>query len=241
MIFDVLTIFPRMFDGLLSHGMIKRAVEMGKAAINVHDLRDYSTGRHRKVDDRPYGGGPGMVLKPEPIFRAVETLLAGEPEEKRWIVLLSPQGRLFSQRAARRLAGMERLFLICGRYEGVDQRVADALASEEISIGDYVLTGGEIPAMVLIDAVVRLLPGVLGCRCSPEEESFERGLLDHAQYTRPPEFRGMRVPEVLLSGDHARIKKWREQTALEKTRRARPDLLEKHLKGAGSGAELNGV
>jgi tRNA (guanine37-N1)-methyltransferase len=188
--------------------------------VRVHDIRDHTTDRHRQVDDEPFGGGPGMVMKPEPIFAAVESLKA----EGARAVLLSPAGRRLDQALARELAGESRLVLICGRYEGVDERVAEGLPAEEVSIGDYVLSGGEIPALVLIEAVTRLVPGVVGREQSLEQESFEHGILDHPHYTRPQEFRGMPVPEVLISGDHARIEAWRRDAAREKTRRNRPDL-----------------
>ena len=227
--FHVLTIFPEFFAGPFEHGVVGRARQSGAIDIRVHNLRDWTFDRHKTVDDRPFGGGEGMVLKPEPVFLAVESIWPERRPEQR-VVLLSAQGRLFDQAAARRLAGYAEVLLICGRYEGVDERVAEHLADEEISIGDYVLSGGELAAAVVIDAVARLLPGVLGNEASAVEESFsgrEDGglLLDCPQYTRPAEFRGWKAPEVLLSGHHEAVRRWRRQAALEKTRRLRPDLL----------------
>jgi tRNA (guanine37-N1)-methyltransferase len=222
--FDILTIFPRFFDGLVQWGMIRQAVRKGLLEVRVHDLRDYTDDRHRTVDDRPYGGGEGMVLKPEPIFRAVEACRQADPDPGR-VLLLSPQGRRFDQAKAKELSLVTRLILICGRYEGVDQRVADHLADEEISIGDFVLSGGELAAAIVVDAVSRLIPGVLGEGESALRESFMDGLLDYPHYTRPARFRNWTVPEVLLSGDHDQIRLWREQQALERTRLRRPDLL----------------
>jgi tRNA (guanine37-N1)-methyltransferase len=218
---DVLTIFPEIFGSPLRASLLGKAIAAGLIDVRVHDIRAYATDRHRKVDDEPYGGGPGMVMKPEPIFAAVEAL---GPGPKR-IVLLSPAGRRLDQALVRELAREPWLVLICGRYEGVDERVVEGLGAEEVSIGDYVLSGGELPALVVIEAVARLVPGVVGKEESLLRESFEEGLLDHPHYTRPAEFRGMRVPEVLLSGDHAAIDRWRREAALEKTRRNRPDLL----------------
>lgn len=223
---DVLTIFPGMFAGPLGESMLRRAQERGLVEIRVHDLRQFATDRHRTTDDYPFGGGPGMVMKPEPVFRAVEHLTAGQDEPAR-VILLSPQGRRFDQALAWELSRERHLILICGRYEGVDERVRLGLATDEISIGDYVLTGGELPAMVIIDAVVRLLPGVLGDQRSPREESFSDGLLEGPHYTRPREFRGMAVPEVLLSGHHGQIRRWRRKEALRRTLERRPDLLRK--------------
>ncbi len=227
--FHVLTIFPEFFAGPFEHGVVGRARQSGAIGIRVHNLRDWTFDRHKTVDDRPFGGGEGMVLKPEPVFLAVESIWPERRPEQR-VVLLSAQGRLFDQAAARRLAGYAEVLLICGRYEGVDERVAEHLADEEISIGDYVLSGGELAAAVVLDAVARLLPGVLGNEASAVEESFsgrEDGglLLDGPQYTRPAEFRGWKAPEVLLSGHHEAVRRWRRQAALEKTRRLRPDLL----------------
>ena len=222
--FDVITIFPEIFRGVFDFGIISRATKAGHIDIHVHDLRDYTHDRHRQVDDRPFGGGAGMVLKPEPLFRAVEHVTALAPTAM--TVLLSPQGRLFNQRVAEEFARAGSIVLICGRYEGVDERVAEHLVSDEVSIGDYVLSGGEIPAMVVIDALTRLVPGELGCGESAERESFSGGLLDHPQYTRPPQFRGMRTPDVLLGGNHAEIEHWRRRKAIEKTLRTRPDLID---------------
>lgn len=252
MIFDVITIFPDFFSSILEHGMLKRARAAGLVDIRLHDLRDFTDDRHRSVDDRPFGGGPGMVFKPEPIFRAVGALKKDSPAFP--VLLLSPQGRLLTQSVADSLAEESRLVLIAGRYEGVDERVAESLASDELSIGDYVLSGGELAAAVVMEAVTRLIPGALGNEESRQQESFvsagasapslekaraagpsgalapaingeaRHGLLDFPQYTRPADFRGLRVPEVLLSGDHEEIRRWRRRRALEKTWRRRPDL-----------------
>ena len=227
---DVITIFPEFFSQSIDCGIVRRARNAGLVDIKAHDLRQWTTDKHHVVDDRPFGGGDGMVLKPEPIFAAVEALTGvGRKEDftpETRVVLLSAQGRVFSQSLAHDLSNASRIVLICGRYEGVDERVADALATDEISIGDYVLSGGEPAAMVVIDAVVRLLPGALGSDTSAVFESFSEGLLDYPHYTRPPEFRGMKVPEVLLSGNHAEIERWRKEAAVAKTRRNRPDLLQ---------------
>jgi len=222
--FDIITIFPEIFMGFLSGGIIRRAVAEGLLEIHVHDLRHFAAGRHRQVDDRPFGGLEGMVIKPEPVFHAVESL---RRDEEAAVYLLSAQGALFSAETARRMARLRRVILICGRYEGVDERVAEHLADEEISIGDYVLTGGEPAAMVVVDAVSRFVPGVVGKTGSVERDSFNDGLLDYPQYTRPRDFQGHGVPDVLLSGDHAAVEEWRRKKALEKTARKRPDLLEK--------------
>ena len=219
---DVLTLFPGMFPGPLDESIIKRACESGRLQLGVPDLRDYTHDRHRTVDDRPFGGGPGMLLKAEPLFEAVEALRG----EKTRVILTSPAGRPFRQEIARELAGEKHVLLICGSYEGFDERVRQSLADDEISIGDYVLTNGALPAMVIVDAVTRLLPGVLGDDESSQDESFSGCLLEYPQYTRPAEFRGMNVPEVLLSGDHAAIEKWRREQATVQTRQRRPDLLE---------------
>ncbi|MGQ9633908.1 MAG: tRNA (guanosine(37)-N1)-methyltransferase TrmD [Bryobacteraceae bacterium] len=230
MVFHVLTIFPEFFRGPFDYGVVARAAQAGKLRIEIHNLRDWTSDRHKTVDDRPFGGGEGMVLKPEPIFQAVESILPDRCEKDR-VILLSPQGRLFDQKAAVRLSRYQRLVLICGRYEGVDERVAEHLVDEELSIGDYVLSGGELAAAVVVDAVARLLEGVLGNECSALRESFQDpeapALLDYPQYTRPAEFRGWRAPEVLLSGNHEEIRRWRRQAALAKTARMRPELLEK--------------
>jgi tRNA (guanine37-N1)-methyltransferase len=227
---DVLTIFPEFFCEVFDFGIIRRARLAGIVEINVHDIREYTTDKHRMTDDRPFGGGDGMVLKPEPIFAAIEALL-GTSERDQYpvgtrVVLLSPQGKVFGQRTAKTFADdAKHIVLICGRYEGVDERVNDALVTDEISIGDYVLSGGEPAAIVVTDAIVRLLPNALGSETSADNDSFSDGLLDCPHYTRPAEFRGMAVPEVLLNGNHAEIEKWRKARALEKTRANREDLL----------------
>lgn len=221
---DVLTIFPRMFEPVLSESIVKRAQAKGKVKIYLHDLRRFTLNKHRKVDDRPFGGGSGMVMSPEPIFRAVEAVRE-ESRFKGRIVLLTPQGQTLTQELAEKLARHRHLILICGHYEGVDERVRQALVNEEVSIGDYVLTGGELPAMVLIDCLVRLVPGVLGDKNSLNFESFKGNLLEYPHYTRPADFRGLKVPSVLLSGDHKKIEAWRKKEALRRTREKRPDLL----------------
>jgi tRNA (guanine37-N1)-methyltransferase len=218
---DILTIFPEIFDGPLRASLLGRAIEAGLVDVRVTDIREHAHDRHRQVDDEPFGGGPGMIMKPEPIFAAVESL-GTDPKRT---ILLSPAGRRLDQALVRELAGEPWLVLVCGRYEGVDERVVEGLPAEEISIGDYVLSGGEIPALVVLEAVTRLVPGVVGRGESLARESFEDGLLDHPHYTRPRGFRGRQVPEVLLSGDHRRIEEWRRAAALEKTKRNRPDLL----------------
>ncbi len=216
------TIFPGILEGPLRASLLGRAVAEGIVEVPVHDLRDWSTDRHRSVDDESFGGGPGMVMRPEPVFAAVESL---DPDRGR-VLLLSPAGRRLDQAFVRELAVEPHLTLICGRYEGVDERTVEGLPAEEVSVGDYVLSGGELPALIVIEAVARLLPGAIGNEESHAQDSFsEAGLLDHPHYTRPREFRGMEVPEVLLSGDHARIARWRREAALEKTRRNRPDLV----------------
>jgi tRNA (guanine37-N1)-methyltransferase len=218
---DVLSLFPSMFTGPLDESIIRRARESGKLELKVHNLRDYAHNRHQTVDDRPFGGGPGMLLKPEPLFEAVEAL----SNESTRVILMSPSGRTFTQAMARELALEPHLLLVSGHYEGFDERVRDQLADDELSIGDYILTNGSLPAMVLIDAVTRLLPGVLGDDQSTSEESFSAGLLEYPQYTRPAEFRGLKVPEVLLSGNHAQIAAWRAEQAKARTQERRPDLL----------------
>jgi tRNA (guanine37-N1)-methyltransferase len=223
---DILTIFPAMFRGPFEQSIVKRAMDKGLVDIQIHDIRQWATDRHRTVDDYPFGGGPGMIMKPEPLFAAVEAVLAEAPERGP-VVLLTPQGRLFRQEMARELAGEQRLVLICGHYEGVDARVHEHLATDEISVGDYVLSGGELPAMVVVDAVVREIPGVLGAPDASVEESFAQGLLEYPQYTRPPDFRGLTPPAVLLSGNHAEIARWRRRESLLRTARRRPDLLAK--------------
>ncbi|MEX0833287.1 MAG: tRNA (guanosine(37)-N1)-methyltransferase TrmD [Actinomycetota bacterium] len=219
---DILTIFPDIFESPLKASLLGKALEAGTVDVRVHDIRDHAADKHRQADDEPFGGGPGMVLKPGPVFAAVESLGEGD---KRAIVL-SPAGRRFDQNLARELSKEQWLILIAGRYEGIDERVVEGLPAEEISIGDYVLAGGEIPALVVLEAVTRLVPGVIGSEESLERESFEDGTLDHPHYTRPREFRGLRVPDELLSGDHAEIERWRRDAAREKTRRNRPDLLQ---------------
>ncbi len=218
---DVLTLFPAMFAGPLDESIIKRAREAGLLNLAIYNLRDYAHDRHKTVDDRPFGGGPGMLLKPEPIFEAVESLA----REGTRVILLSPAGRTFSQAIAQELAGQEHLLLVSGHYEGFDERVREQLADDELSIGDYVLTNGALPVMVVIDAVTRLLPGALGDEGSARDDSFSHGLLEYPQYTRPAEFRGMKVPEVLLSGNHAEIARWRAEQARLRTQERRPDLL----------------
>jgi tRNA (guanine37-N1)-methyltransferase len=220
-IIEILTLFPEMFPGPLSAGVTGRGLASGLVTLRLQNLRDYTHDRHRQVDDVPYGGGAGMVLKPEPIFEAVRARAGKGP-----VILLTPQGELLNQGLVRELAGHDDLYLICGRYEGVDERVATHLVDKEISIGDYVLTGGELPAMVVIDAVSRLVAGVLGSEESPKDESFDQHLLEYPHYTRPAEFEGHPVPEVLRSGHHAEIERWRRAQAAERTRRRRPDLLD---------------
>lgn len=222
--FDIVTIFPRMFEGPTREGILGRAVERGLVDLRVHDLRDYTSDRHRTVDDVPFGGGPGMVLKVKPLVDAVEAIRRerGEPTS---IVITSPQGRLFSQDEAVRLSRLDHVAVICGRYEGVDERVRERLNAEELSIGDYVLTGGELPAMVILDAVARLIPGAVGDEQSVEADSFGRGLLDFPHYTRPADFAGLKVPPVLVSGHHEEIRRWRKREALRRTLERRPDLL----------------
>lgn len=228
--FDAFTIFPEVMRPYLEVGVLGKAREAGLVEVRLHDLRDYTQDRHRTTDDVPYGGGGGMVMKPEPVFAAVEKVLEDELVTTP-VILLTPQGRLFDQDVARELAGRDRLALICGRYEGVDERVREHLATDEISIGDYVLSGGELPALVVIDSVARLLPGVLGDESATAQDSHSAALLEHPHYTRPAEFRGWRVPEVLRSGDHGRIREWRRRESLKRTMLRRPDLL--------SGAELS--
>jgi tRNA (guanine37-N1)-methyltransferase len=226
---DVITIFPGMLQGFLGESMMKRAAASGAVQFRAIQLRDFTNDRHRTTDDRPYGGGPGMVMKPEPVFDAVESVRT--PESR--VILMTPQGRRFDQAAARRLAGEPHLVFVCGHYEGVDERIRTGLATEEISIGDYVLTNGVLAAAVVIDAVVRLLPGVLGADGATEEESFSAGGLEYPQYTRPPEFRGMVVPEILLSGDHPAIARWRAEESRRRTADRRPDLVDR--RGGGDG------
>jgi tRNA (guanine37-N1)-methyltransferase len=224
--FDILTLFPQMFEGPFQESMVGRAIDQGLVSIAIHNIRDYTTDKHHVTDDTPYAGGGGMIMKPEPIFNAVEAILAADPPESVPRVLLSPQGRLLTQDLAWELGAHSRVLLICGHYEGVDERVRQYLVSDEISIGDYVLTGGEIPAMVIIDAVTRLIPGVLGDPKAATRDSHADGLLEHPQYTRPAEFEGHTVPEVLRSGNHAAVALWRRREALRRTYERRPDLLE---------------
>jgi len=219
----VLSLFPDMFTGVFGSSILKKAQEKGAVSLEVSDIRDFSTNKHKQVDDYPYGGGAGMVLKPEPMFQAVEAITEGR---KPRIILMCPQGERFTQKKAEELAMEEDLVFLCGHYEGYDERIRTNLVTDEISIGDFVLTGGELPAMTVIDAVVRLLPGVLGQQDSHIQDSFSTGLLEHPHYTRPADFRGMKVPDVLLSGNHANIDKWREQESLKRTFERRPDLLE---------------
>lgn len=226
---DILTLFPQMFIEPFNFGIFQRAVDNGLVRLRVHNIRDFTHDKHNVVDDYPYGGGSGMVMKPEPIFEAVDSIKEELKNEAGDIpvILLSPQGRLFTQQVARELSQQDNLILICGHYEGVDERVSRYLATDEISIGDYVLTGGEFPAMVVVDAVVRLLPGVLGSENSPLDDSHTYGLLEYPQYTRPAEYKGWSVPEVLLSGNHARIARWRREQIIRRTLERRPDLLDK--------------
>jgi len=224
MTFDVVTIFPRMIEAGLAEGVVRRGIDKGLVDVGVHDLRDYTSDRHRTVDDVPYGGGPGMVMKVEPFHRAVEAIRArrGAPGA---VVLLSPQGRAFTQAEARRLRGLGNVVLLCGRYEGIDERVCDLFVTEELSVGDFVVSGGELPALLIIDAVSRLVPGVVGDEGSVEADSFTRGLLDYPHYTRPAEYAGLRVPDVLISGHHAEVRRWRRHQAVARTAARRPDLL----------------
>jgi len=227
---DVLTIFPQMFDVPFSFGIFKRAIDQNLVNINVHNIRDYTHDKHHTVDDYPHGGGPGMVLKPEPVFEAVAAVKAQLPDESGTaqlpIILLTPQGRLFNQQIAMELSKYHHLIMICGRYEGIDERVVEHLVTDEISIGDYVLTGGELPALVVIDTVIRLLPGVLGSEDSVQEDSHANGLLEYPQYTRPAVFRDWPVPEILLSGNHAQIARWRQEQIIRRTLERRPDLID---------------
>jgi tRNA (guanine37-N1)-methyltransferase len=229
MIFDVITAFPGTVEGPLGFSILKRAREAGLVTVRVHDLRAFTEDKHHKVDDAPFGGGDGMVFMPGPLFAAVEGIRRESPVEpgRDRVVLFCPQGARYDQEAARRLAGYDRLILICGRYKGVDERVREHLADESISIGDYILTGGEIPALAVIDSVTRLMPGALGDEEAPQKDSFWDGTLDHPHYTRPADFRGHRVPEVLLSGDHEKIAAWRREQALQRTAERRPDLLQR--------------
>lgn len=229
---EILTLFPKMFGDILGESMLKRAQNKGALSIKVHNLRDWTSDNHKTADDKPFGGGPGMVMKIEPVYRALEELKKNTKSGTRnpKVILLTPQGRPLKQEIAKELAGEKHLVLICGHYEGVDERIRD-LADDEISIGDYILTCGEIPALVVIDSVARLIPGVLGDEESKKEESFESNMLEYPQYTRPAEFQGMRVPEVLLNGDHRKIEKWRKSEALKRTIKRRPDLIKTKKRG----------
>ena len=226
---DILTLFPEMFQGPFNFSILKRAIDHRQVSINIHNIRDYTHDKHHTVDDYAYGGGAGMILKPEPIFEAVESIKSNIKQEigELPVILLTPQGRLFSQQIARELSTHSHLILICGRYEGVDERVREHLVTDEISIGDYVLSGGELAAMVVVEAVVRLLPGVLGSEASLVDDSHVDGLLEYPQYTRPVEYRGWSVPEVLLCGNHAQIAKWRREQSIQRTQERRPELLDK--------------
>lgn len=232
--FEVFTLLPEVFPSYLDTSILKRARERGLIQVNVHNIRDYTRDKHHTTDDQPYGGGGGMVMKPEPVFEAIETVLElaspqtpPEPASNIPIILLTPQGRVFNQSIAKELSQHKRIALLCGRYEGIDERIRENLVTDEISIGDYVLTGGELPALILIDAVSRLLPDVLGDPTGAEDDSHAMGLLEYPHYTRPPEFRGSKVPDVLLSGDHKKIDKWRREQSLERTFKKRPDMLDK--------------
>lgn len=222
---DVITIFPELIRQALSHGIVARAIETGLAKVEAHDLRTFAGARHRRVDDAPFGGGPGMVMQAEPFFKAVEAVMPEGSSPTRPIILLSPCGEKFTHRKAREYADLERIVLLCGRYEGIDERVRAALATHELSLGDFVLMGGEVPALAVIEASVRMIPGALGDAESNEQDSFENGMLDHPHYTRPADFRGLKVPDVLLSGDHAAIAKWRRHEATQSTQVRRPDLI----------------
>jgi tRNA (guanine37-N1)-methyltransferase len=229
--FEVFTLLPEVFLPYLESSILQRARQRGLIDVRIHNIRDYTHDRHHTTDDTPYGGGGGMVMKPEPVFESVESVLELDSSQPKPtpvpVILLSPQGRVFTQRVAEELSAHERIALLCGRYEGVDERIREHLVTDEISIGDYVLTGGELPALIIIDAVSRLIPGVLGDPTGAEDDSHSMGLLEYPHYTRPPEFRGWQVPEVLLSGDHGRIEKWRREQALIRTFTRRPDILEK--------------
>jgi len=244
---DIVTIFPDFFRGPLEFGITRRAQEMGLAEIRVHDLREFTHDRHRTVDDRPFGGGEGMVLKPEPLFECLESMNLARREDrlagraKQSVVLLSAQGQRFTQKVAAELALLDRVVLVCGRYEGVDERVADFLADRELSIGDYVLSGGEIPAMALVDAITRLIPGVLGNSDSAEVDSFFNGLLSPPQYTRPEEFEQAKVPEILLSGHHENIRKWQIEKSMDITRARRPDLWDEYRKKEKENQDKNEI
>ena len=238
---DILTLFPGMFDALISHSIMKRAIEKKLVKIKIHDLRDFTHDRRRTCDDRPFGGGPGMLMKPEPIFEAIEKILGKCPrgarlpngQAKTRVIYMTPQGACLDQRRSEKFSKFSRLIILCGHYEGIDQRVMDALVTDEISIGDYVVTGGELPAMVMVDSVVRLLKGVLGKAESKEFETFSQNLLEYPHYTRPADYRGLKVPKVLLSGNHRAIEQWRRKKAETKTLKRRPDLLKKKSRREG--------
>ncbi len=230
LLFDIVTLFPGMFFGPLDDGVLARARRDSRLGVRLHDLRRWGVGKHRQVDDAPFGGGGGMILRPEPMFRSVEWIRERYPVTRERVVLLSPQGRKLGHEVARELAGYDRLILLCGRYEGVDERVREGLADDEISVGDWVVTGGELPAMIVVDAVSRFKTGVLGRRGAADSDSFADGVLESPYYTRPAEYRGRRVPEILLSGDHGAVKSWRAEMARQVTRNKRPDLLD----GGGS-------
>lgn len=223
---EILTTLPQVIEGYVGESILGRAIKRGIIEVEAVNIRDYTHDRHKTTDDAPFGGGPGMVMKCEPVFEAVESLVSRRPGARPRVLLMTPQGRRFDQKMAEELARENSVIIICGRYEGVDERIRENLVTDEVSIGDYVLTGGELAAMVITDAVSRLLPGVLGDETSPESESFSSGLLEYPQYTRPSDFRGQRVPEVLLNGNHAEIEKWRREQALKRTLERRPDLLE---------------
>ncbi|WP_418790075.1 tRNA (guanosine(37)-N1)-methyltransferase TrmD [Phosphitispora sp. TUW77] len=224
---DILTLFPEMFMGPFDNSIIKRAREKGMLEIHLTNIRDFAFDKHKIVDDYPFGGGSGMVMKPDPVFTAVEHVKKNDKEKLSRVILLCPQGRVFKQETAKRLSGEAHLILICGHYEGIDERVREMIVDEEISIGDFVLTGGEIPAMVMVDAISRLIPGVLGDEDSYVNDSFYNGILEHPQYTRPREYKGIQVPEVLLSGNHEKIRQWRRKKSLQRTMQRRPDLLKR--------------
>lgn len=220
---EILTLFPEMFEGVFGESIIKRARKKGKVDIRIHDLRDWTDDKHKKVDDKPFGGGPGMVIKPQPLFDAVRDLKTGLSR----VILMTPQGKTLNQSVAKKISGYKHIIIVCGHYEGIDERFRKNIVTDEISLGDFVLTGGEIPAMALVDSLVRLVPGVVGDRDSLEFESFASGLLEYPQYTRPAEFRGLKVPGVLLSGDHNKIDAWRREMAIKRTRSRRPDMYKK--------------